>query len=329
MSEFIYCTRSYDATALQRKFSLDINDLMDERDATPKRVISAVPYRLTGSHNRDNGSRIHAMLPRSSARPIMDMSQAYGSENVVAMAQLFGSVRDQLTSDPSTALMGASIDAYGRRTEGFVNSVRQYQSSLLLLRDELKAKSPQAATARANAQSAFNRMQQSYHYELSQIRQRGGSRGTPFSSFQRGANIAKDSRTVVLKLDTTVEAMNLVGFTRYATFLGNGLAVIDFGARIGSVKTAYDGGGDWHRELFKESLSFAASAAAGTIMVGTGGATVGFILALTPVGWAGIIVVLGTAAVITASAATAYSVNNIAQNNSDWLFDKSQDFLSR
>jgi hypothetical protein len=329
MSEFVYCTRSYDANALQRRLSLNISDLMDERDRPPKRVISALPYRLTGTRDRDNGNRIHAMLPRSSARPIMEMSQAYGSENVVAMAQLFGGARDQLASDPGTALMGASIDAYGRRTEGFVNSVKQYQSSLLLLRDELKAKSPNAAAARTHAQNAFNQMQQNYQYELSQIKQRGGSRGTPLSSFQRGANIAKDSRTVVLKLDTTVEAMNLVGFTRYAKFLGNGLAVVDFGSRIGNIRAAYDGDRDWHRELFRESLSFATSAAAGTIMVGTGAATVGLVLALTPVGWAGIIVVLGTAAVIAAGAATAYSVNNIAKNNSDWIFDKSQDFLSR
>jgi hypothetical protein len=44
--------------------------------------------------------------------------------------------------------------------------------------------------------------------------------------------------------------------------LGNGLAVIDFGSRVGNIHNSYQAGGNWERDFFIESSSFAASAIA-------------------------------------------------------------------
>ena len=51
-------------------------------------------------------------------------------------------------------------------------------------------------------------------------------------------------------------------FSKYGKALGNGL-IVDVASRIGNVQKTYKAEGDWERELFVESSSFAASALAG------------------------------------------------------------------
>ena len=326
----IFCTRSYSAGDLQRKFGLDINLLCDDRHQAPSRVVSMVPYRLNNTNDRDRGSRTHSVLTRDSARPIVQMSQAYGSENLRAMSGMFGHLREQLTGEDSTALMGATTDAYAKRSESFVKAVRYYQDALLKLGEELKTKSANVAAARENAQKAYTYLQERFQAELSQIKFNGGSRGTPFSSFDRGVNIVKDSRIVRLRLDSTVEGIKLVNFTRYANFLGNGLAVIDLGSRAGNIWQTREGGGDWYRELFKESLSFGGSAWLSSQVALAGVAGLGLLIAATPVGWAAIVVgVTGGLAVVGFSAIAGYASNKFLKNNADDLFDITQGWVQR
>ena len=51
--------------------------------------------------------------------------------------------------------------------------------------------------------------------------------------------------------------------------------------------TEYKAGGNWERELFVESSSFAASAITGAAVVKTG---LAFLTVATPVGWMGLVV---------------------------------------
>ncbi len=62
-------------------------------------------------------------------------------------------------------------------------------------------------------------------------------------------------------------------FAKQAKFLGNGLAVIDFGTRVGNIHNSYQAGGDWERDLFIESSSFSASVVAGLAIAGVAAAS--------------------------------------------------------
>ncbi|MCG6202273.1 hypothetical protein [Psychromonas antarctica] len=143
------------------------------------------------------------------------------------------------------------------------------------------------------------------------------SRGTPLTNFDRGANIARSSRNIAkLDLANVVQADNIVKFAKQAKFLGNGLAVIDFGSRVGNVHNSYKAGGNWEREMFIESSSFAATAITGTVAVDAGLALLVF---ATPVGWFALVV--GGLAVAGVAAAASMGMNSLIKNNAGNTYD--------
>ena len=90
--------------------------------------------------------------------------------------------------------------------------------------------------AKQRALLAFQELQFRFKQELKAVNAGvNARRGTPLTSATCGTNIAKDSRNVAsLNLTTQTQTHNLVKFTNHAKFLGNGLAVIDFGSRVGN-----------------------------------------------------------------------------------------------
>lgn len=126
-------------------------------------------------------------------------------------------------------------------------------------------------------------------------------RGTPLTNINRGLNIARDSRNAKkLFVADQAQANNLVRLSKYAKILGDGLVLLDVGSRVANIHSTYKNDGNWERELFVESSSFAASASTGLALVKVGSAALGFVMVATPLGWAGLIVgglvVAGTAA---------------------------------
>jgi len=107
--------------------------------------------------------------------------------------------------------------------------------------------------------------------------------------------------------------------SQYTKFLGNGLAVIDFGGRVGNIHNSYKAGGNWEREMFIESSSFAASAITGTAVVNVGSAALGFLMVATPIGWVGLII--GGVAVVGVAAAASIGMNNAITENSGGWYD--------
>ena len=95
-------------------------------------------------------------------------------------------------------------------------------------------------------------------------------------------------------------------------YLGNGLAVIDFGRRVGNVQLSYKEGGDWERELFRESLSFAGSAGLGMLAVNAG---LRLLIFATPYGWAWLMA--GGVATAAVSAGSTILFDNLAKQRSD------------
>lgn len=274
------------------------------------------------------GSQIRAILdstPPANMRRLAELSISLDSEQLLALAE----IREKL-QQYSVAGTGAAMAVYANRMGSFGEAVQRYQKALLHYRSLVQAKAPSATRRAAElaVRSASERMQSGFRNELaavtSQIRAR---RGAPLNNVQRGLNIAKSSRnTSKLQVMSQIEAHSLVRFSRYATHLGNGLAVIDFGSRAGRIHTSYVGGGNWEKEMFVESMSFAISAATGTAVAKAGTAALGFFMILTPVGWVGLIA--AGAAIAGSTAATTLLTDRALKNSSGEWYDAIMDWIN-
>ena len=119
----------------------------------------------------------------------------------------------------------------------------------------------------------------------------------------------------------------LTSFASKTRFLGNGLAAIDFGSRIGNISNEYRAGGNWEREMFKESSSFAVSAYVGGIAVAGGvalgkaaiGSALGVLVLATPFGWAALLI--GGAAIAAGAFTASYHANKITKAGSGGIYD--------
>lgn len=224
--------------------------------------------------------------------------------------------------------MGASTSVYANRLGGFAGAVKEYQDALMAYRGAIKSNAAAKAIAKQKAFKAFQNLQFRFKHELNAINAGVRARsGTPLSSATRATNIAQSSRNVAkLNVTSQIQAHNLVKFTQHAKFLGNGLAVIDFASRVGNIHNEYKAGGEWERELFIESSSFAVSALTGTAVVNVGAAALGLLVVATPIGWVGLIV--GGVAVAGTAAAASIGMNNVVKNNSGGVYDSIMKWIS-
>ena len=138
--------------------------------------------------------------------------------------------------------------------------------------------------------------------------------GVKFYAVSTERSVAK------LHVTNTAQASRLVRFAGYTKFLGNGLAVIDFGSRAGHVHNTYQEGGDWERELFVESSRFFASAVVGGGVAKFG---LGLMLTFTPVGWVGLVVgglvIVGCS--VAASVAADHYANELSRDKYEPLLE--------
>ncbi len=213
-------------------------------------------------------------------------------------------------------MAGAASTVHAARSDKLVLAVQYYQNALLAYRNVMQGKGAAGATkasAGVAVSTAFEQMQKNFQRELSMTRgvQRASRKGTPLNNRTRAMNIARSSRSIKkLELVSTLQAEKLARLSKYGKSLGNGLVLIDVGSRIGNVQNAYKADGNWERELFIESSSFAASAIMGGLAVKAGTTALVFLTIATPAGWVGLIV---TAAAL--SMGTNYLVK---ENANSW-----------
>jgi len=315
MSEIILCNRSFSASAFKRECGIEIEFASSLTCANPEMIIANKPYEIKGRHATNKGILAKLSNPEITSN-LTRLSLTFGGDNLVALSAISTKLQEH-----NVSLMGASTSVYASRMDGFVGSVKKYQAALIAYRQASQSKSPLKAAAKQKAKTAFNKMQISFRHEVNFVTSAVKSRRrTPLTNFDRGANIARSSRNMT-KLDiiNPVQADNIVKFSKQAKLLGNGLAVIDFGGRVGNIHNSYKAGGNWERDMFIESSSFAASAMAGTAAVNIGGAVLSFLIVATPIGWVGVIV---GGVVVAGVAATASIVTNDSfKNNSGGWYD--------
>ena len=281
--------------------------------ANPDILNSYTPYVEGDNLSPTDRNIMHLLSPMPVARELTNFSLSYGEDNTLALADLTVKLKDY-----NTGVLGASTSIYAKRIGGFAGSVQDYQDALMQYREAIKANPATKAAAKQKAMTAFQRMQMRFRHELNVVNASVKSKkGTPLTSFTRGANIASSSRNVAkLKVADQIQAHNLVKFSQYAKFLGNGLAVIDFGTRVGNVHNSYKAGGEWERDLFIESSSFATSVIAGSLAVKSG---LSLLVFATPFGWAGL--VIGGVVIAGVAAATSIGTNQLTKERSGGWYD--------
>lgn len=322
MSEIILCRQPLSTSYLKNNCGIAIDSLLGTGCAKPESLAAYTPYLLNGDSAIDR-SIMAQLSPMPVARELTHLSLSFGADNTLALAEMTRQLQEY-----NTGLIGASTSVYAERLGGFSRAVKNYQDALMEYRSVLKATPAAKALAKRKAHMAFEKMQMQFRHELMAVNgQVKSRRGTPLTSAHRATNIADSSRNFVsLNVTSQVQANNLVKFTQHAKFLGNGLAVIDFGSRIGNIHNSYQAGGEWERDLFIESSSFALSVVAGSATVKVGAAALGFLVMATPVGWVGL--VIGGVAVAGVAAAASIGMNSYVKSNSGSTYDKIMGWLN-
>jgi len=313
MSEVILCSRTLSANALKGQYGVDIDTFSSLGCSKPKMIIANTPYLLNDSNSPFGVNALAKLSSPFISRNVTDLSLSYGGDNLIALADVTAKLQEY-----NIALMGTSASVYANRIGGFAGSVKNYQGALMEYRQAVTSNSAFKVAAKQKANVAFQKMQSQFGHELkvvtSQVKSR---RGTPLTSVNRGLNIAKSSRNIA-KLDVSnpIQTNNIVKFAKQAKYLGNGLAVIDFGSRVGNIHNSYKAGGNWEREMFIESSSFAASAVTGTVFVNAG---LAILIFATPVGWLGL--VMGGIAVAGVAATASIGANYAVKENAGNVYD--------
>jgi hypothetical protein len=248
---------------------------------------------------------------------ITDMAFDFGDENAIAIAQIADGLRNY-----GAASVGAVTTVYGRRMQNFGMAVKRVQDALLKYRTVAKSDPAAASAAEQEVIKAYQQMQKGFQTEVnivtSGIRR---SRALTLTRPRRALEVARNSRRIAkLRVFDEVDASKLVRFGRYGKYLGNGLAVIDFGSRVNHIHDSYKSGGNWYREMFIESTRFAVSAGSGLAVAGVGSvvaeAALATFLVATPAGW--VLAIIGLGVATAATAASIYSDKKIKENGGHW-----------
>ncbi len=313
MSEILLCNQPMKADFLRSSCGIDPDLIHGKGCSKPASLSAFTPYVLGQELSSFDSQIISTLSAPKVANNLTDLSLSFGGENTVALAEMTKKLQEY-----NVGLVGASTSVYANRLGGFAGAVKEYQDALMAYRGAINSNAAAKSIAKQKAFKAFQNLQIKFKHELNAINTGVKTRrGTPLSSATRATNIARSSRNVgKLDVASQAQAHNLVKFTQHAKFLGNGLAVIDFTSRVGNIHNEYQADGEWERELFIESSSFAASAVAGTIAVKAG---LAILMIATPVGWVGLIA--GGVAVAGAAAATSMATNYAVKKDAGGLYD--------
>ncbi|MCG8613066.1 MAG: hypothetical protein MI864_21360 [Pseudomonadales bacterium] len=284
---------------------------------------SMCPFRpyLTISSSEDDKRILNIInsTPQTSLECIAKISQQISPETTLATAEIVKTLKEY-----SIGSIGSGTTVYSERMNAFGRSVIQYQESLLRYAQTYnKNLAPRMKRGlKQNVLRTFGEMQRQFGNELKIVTSRINSkRGTPLTNPQRAMNIARSSKTISkLNVNTPVQAHNLVKFSKHSNMLGTGLVAIDFTTRVGNIHSEYLADGNWERQLFIESSSFAASTTTGLVAAQAGTAAIGFLMTLTPIGWVGLIIA-GTA-VIAGSTYASIKVNEVIQKDAGSIYDE-------
>ncbi len=324
MAEILLSSQPCTPASLYNYYGIETAHIRDIGGFGPPMLLPRRPY-LVSTYPSGMDQIIITTLKHMPS-DLTDMALEFGEDNTIAITEIAANLRQY-----GAVAAGAATGLYSQRMQGFLSAVKDYQDALLEYRAIAKTNTAMQAVAKQKVIAAFQRLQTGFQNELNRITYRISTRrGIALTNSKRAINIARSARNVArLDVADQVEAANLVNFAKYGEFLGGGLAVIDFASRAGEIQNSYKAGNNWERELFIESLSFAASVGIGAEIAGLGSAVtevaLGCFLCATPAGWVLIVVGLGVAAV---SAGVSISIDHYVKKNGGTCYDKIMKWLN-
>lgn len=319
MPEILLSSTSSDARAALGQCNLTDNALYDRHCQSTNKVQAFTPYLIGKEPSLLDQTIVGELVAGDASRKLTEMNQCFGADQVNDLAEF---------REHGAALgigsIGTSAGVYTDRTRDFVKAVERYQKALLGYRDAVKSGSRFQVAKRIEARRAFENLQTAFQSEMRVVKARSQARrGTPLTRAERGLNIARSSRHAdKLYVANQAQAHNLVRFTRHAKVLGNGLAAIDFGSRIGKIHTSHLAGDNWHREMFVQSTSFTLGVLSGAAVVKGG---LALLAAFTPVGLVGLIA--AGAAIAGSGAAAGFAGDLFTKARAGEWYDAIMDWL--
>lgn len=314
MTEILLCNTTMKPSQLPRHCAIGPENMNDLIESTSDIIKRYKPYVLNGNPTNSDKQIARTLAPLPISRELTHLSLCYGEEQLLALSEITAKLKII-----NIELTGAATSVYADRMTGFSDAVKKYQAALLTYRDAIHSDYPARSVAKQRAHRAFQNLQNSFRHELNSMTSRiKARRGTVLGDPVRATNIARSSRSAVkLNISSQVEVTNLAKFAKQAKLLGNGLAIIDFGSRIGNIHNSYRAKGNWERDLFIESSSFTFSVIASSNVVNVG---LSILLIATPAGWIGLLV--GGTIVAVAAAGIAIGVNNYTKENAGTIYDR-------
>jgi hypothetical protein len=247
----------------------DIPDgcLLDRWGREPSSLSPRVPYLLGSDQGFDELRYCHEVEPYSGV--LCDICQDFGGPTTVALAEIFADMQAADNDGPDAlSYAQAATSVYAARRRQFLSAMRNHEQSLDNYRRATARGAPQGLP-RAQALEAVQRSGQelndAFRLEVNMALKRAYTRSTLVTpAGKRVPDRVRNSPKITrLELRSLEQAASVSRFARVARWLGPGALAVDIAERIAHVRTVYDAGGDWHREVFVETGGFVTSSAIG------------------------------------------------------------------
>ncbi len=315
MSEVLLSNHALSSKEFEAQCGMDIGQISSLGCISPVVVSPNTPY-VAANDDKINRNILAQLSAVPQDNHLADIALCYGEEQVVALAETTSKL-----SDFGTSFIGAASSVYVNRASGFTHAVSHYQSALIKYQRNLQEVTDPKMVSKLEVKFAFEEMQRQFQHELNLfLLQNKARKNNPVVDMHRATEFVRNSRNIAkLNIVDQVQASNVVKFSQYAKFLGDGLTVLDFGQRIGNIHNSYRANGNWERELFIESAEFVVNAGTGIVAVRAGSAILRFLMIATPMGWVGLIA--GGVAVAGFAAFSSMSASSIFQKNAGDIYD--------
>ena len=240
-------------------------------------------------------------IPPTQREVISHAVESIGSDNTLALAALYEEhIYPYLQADGITA-SGAMAGALSESRSNLINSMKDYEKTLLQILDARKNGANRAAlvTLEQRARVQHAKLQQTFEYQLQRYvaNYKSPRARSALASAERGINIARsgriNSRTMTkLEISKSSDVKALRHMSARASYLGNGLIAVDAGFRVHNVLDAKRNGEDYQRVAVQEMTGFGLGTAVGLGTAKAGFAAgvvvatkIGAALSWTPAGW--------------------------------------------
>lgn len=220
---------------------------------------------------------------------------------------------------------GAAVTSLSHRMTAFQLALIKHQDAVRKLHN-LKGSGRFTGARRVQLRQEVGqtrkKLQSQFSLEMKKFelasRSQHNPKGYPTSSKKIISLAEKPTFSRRLDIATNQEAINLQKLVKASKVLGPGLIAVDAGMRINTVHDIYKQGGEWEKELTKQTSGLVAGAAVG-LGVGSivGASLTGIALLSNPVGW---VIIIGVG--IGAGTASSIFVDNKTQNVVSELWEK-------